>query len=309
MATAVVLAAGRGTRLLPLTGEVPKPALPLLDVPLIVYALAPLMEIGMRVVVNVSHLGRELRSVLAGWADGGYEVLDEGPEPWGTAGTVAAVGARIDDDVLLVRNSDLLSDVAAMELLAAHERSGALATLAVAEVTSGADLVEVDGRIAFIDRRHDPGRAGLLYIGMCALSRAALDLVPDARPAGLAETVFRTLVERNALAVHKHHGYAADVGTPGRYLGACVDIIDGRIGVPVVLPGTIVDTEGGRAYIGPRAIVGTDSLGPGAVICAGATVGAGACVQRALVWPGDEVPGGTSVENAIWYRGASIPAT
>ena len=123
----VLLAAGRGRRLRPLTDIVPKPALPLLDVPLGLTSLRALMGACDSVVVNVSHLGEQVVEALSCRSTEGVEVFDEGPEPYGTAGTLAALRSRLPGTVL-VANGDLLSDLDPHDLLERHAIAGASST-------------------------------------------------------------------------------------------------------------------------------------------------------------------------------------
>jgi NDP-sugar pyrophosphorylase family protein len=303
----VLLAAGRGRRLRPLTDLVPKPALPVLDVPLGLTSLRALLRASGSVVVNVSHLGEQVAEALSCRTTEGVEVFDEGPEPYGTGGTLAALRPRLPGTVL-VANGDLLSDLDPHDLLERHAATGALITLAVHEVSSGADLGIADGwATGFIDRRLT-SIGGARYLGMAAFDADALDALPDRRPVGLAEAMFRPMIETGNVAVHVHDGYALDVGTIGRYLQANDDVLNGRLGANVPPPpGEILSlAAGGRAYLGPGAHAGPSALGSGAVVLRGASVPAGATVRAAVVWPNERVPPDARVERAVWVDGRAV---
>lgn len=301
----VLLAAGRGRRLRPLTNVVPKPALPLLDVPLGLTSLRALLGASDSVVVNVSHLGEQVAEALSCRTTQGVEVFDEGPEPYGTAGTLAALRPRLPGTVL-VANGDLLSDLDPEALLERHAGAGVLITLAVHEVSSRADLAIDDGwATGFIDRRVSSA-PGARYLGMAVFDPAALDALPDRRPLGLAEAVLRPMIESGNVAIHVHDGYALDVGTIDRYLQANDDVLNGRIGA-LAPPGEIVAlATGGRAYLGPDAHASAEALGPGAVVLRGASVPAGASVHAAVVWPNEQVPPDARVEHAVWADGRAV---
>lgn len=300
--TGVLLAAGRGERLRPLTDIVPKPALPLLDVPLGAWGLESLLQATDEVIVNVSHLSDRVVGALAGFGD--FEVLDEGPEPWGSAGTLAAIADRAGDTVL-VCNSDVLTDARSAELLATHRARGAPATISVRSVESGADLT-TDGERAtgFIHRKEEPAAAGARYLGAAAFDRRALTLLTPRRPAGLAEFLLRPLIQRGELAVHFSEGYALDVGTLERYHRASHDLLEGRGPLsPRPIPGEFIELSGGRAYLGPDVSAEEESLGIGAVVLAGAALHQGSYVTNAIVWPDEEVPADVRVENGVWASG------
>jgi mannose-1-phosphate guanylyltransferase len=305
--SSLLLAAGRGTRLRPLTDRIAKPALPLLDLPLGAFGLTALLRDCPPVAVNVSHLPntvtRALRDLLG---QGGFELLVE-PDPLGSGGTVGDLRGRVDTR-LVTYNADLLADLSIAALIEAHERGGALVTAAVAPVERGADL-ELQGArvISFVDRRAHPDRAGARFLGAAVIERGALELIPDKRPVDLAEGLLRRVAERAELAVFVHDSYALDVGTPRAYLQASIDLLSGKgPRPPAPLPGEIVDVDGGRAYVGPGANLPRGALGPGAVVLRGASVGKDARVERALVWPHEHVPGGELVADAIWALGTSI---
>lgn len=300
--TGILLAAGRGERLRPLTDLLPKPALPLLDVPLGAWGLCNLAEATDEVVVNVSHLADHVVGALASF--GAFDVLDEGPVPWGSAATLAAVAGRSGETVVVV-NSDVVSGVSATALLAAHRRSGRMATVAVKKVASGADFTTEGSRAtAFIDRRARPAGSGVAYLGLAAFESSALELLPRRRPAGLAEFLLRPLVEKGELQVHPVDGYALDVGTTGRFLTASADLLEGRAPPPPApVPGELVELAGGRAYLGPEATADEESLGPGAVVLAGAVLHQGSYVSDAVVWPDSEVPSDARIERGVWAKG------
>lgn len=304
--SAVLLAAGLGTRMRPLTGAVPKAALPVLDVPLGAFALARLDAAGLSVVVNATPATAVAAQRIArAVPDAAPEILLEDPEPYGTAGTLAALAHRLAPRVVTF-NADMLCDVDVAALLDAHERSGAAATLAVRRVTSGADLtIEGGSASSFVDRRR-ADEPGARFLGIAAFERDALEL-PTHRPAGLAEVVLRPLVERGDTAVFEHDGYALDVGTPARFLRASLDVLDGRApAAPDGPPGDVVPADGGRAYVGPGAAVERASLGAGAVVLAGAIVEPGARVHRAVVWPGERVAAGCTVTGAVAALGVVL---
>ncbi|MDP9069518.1 MAG: NDP-sugar synthase [Actinomycetota bacterium] len=297
---AVLFAAGRGKRLRPLTDRLPKPALPVLDLPLCAWSLAALVGDGPGVVVNASHLGDRLASALSGLPFENWELLQEGPEAYGTAGTLRALRERVTEHVI-TWNGDIVTDLDPAELLDTHSRVGAAATIAITRVAEGADVVGDSRVTGFIDRRCLPSEPGGRFIGAGVFERRALELLPDHRPAGLGETLLRDLAEPGDLGVHDFTGYWLDVGTPERYLELSLDVLYGRApALPIPPPGRIVEINGGRAYVGPDSVVAEGTLRAGAVVCAGAAVMEGATVENAVVWPGARVPAGTRVNGTIW---------
>ena len=221
----------------------------------------------------------------------------------GTAGTLRALKESLDETFVTV-NGDELTDVDPGAVRAAHERSGAAATLAVVPVTSGADVVvESDRATSFIDRRARSA-PGMTFIGVAAYSRSVLSLIPEGRH-GIAEVVLRPLIERGEVAIFVHDGYALDVGTHARYLDASLDLLAGAGPEPPgPFPGSIIEVDGGRAYLATDALAAESSLGPGAVVLAGGHVEGR--VEESIVWPGATVAAGETLKRSIRFSNQTI---
>lgn len=300
------MSAGRGTRLAPLTDEVPKAIFPILDVPLGGFGLRQLLSVCASVFVNVHAPAHSaVESALAPIASLGpapVTFVEEFPKPFGAAGTLVALGERISDFVV-TWNADTVTDLAAQDLLDAHGASGAPATIAVLPVDRGAD-VSFEGACAtaYINRHDRADASGGRFIGVAVLERALLETLSGGTPLGLAEAVLEPLVRSGELAIYPHTGYAIDVGTFPRYLQASIDLLEGRgPKPPLAWPGDVVALGAEVAYVGPGVSASRDSLGAGAVLLGGSQVRDGAFVERAVVWPGAIVPAGTRVNNSVWW--------
>jgi mannose-1-phosphate guanylyltransferase len=303
----LLFAAGRGKRLRPLSDVVPKPAIPLLDVPLGAWGLGDLGRGAPPVLVNVSHFPEQVIEALRPFAPGG--LLDSMFEPraLGTAGTLRAVARRLRGP-LVTRNADLLADDYVAELLEAHGAAGAEATVLLEPVARGADFsMRGETITGFIDRQIERDAVGARFAGMAVFEADVVRHIPAGQPHGLGETVLRTLAENGGLAACITHGYVRDVGTPSDYLAASLDLVAGRAPPPPDgWPGTIVDVPGGRAYVGPEAKVRDEDLGPGAVILRAARVAPASRVTRSIVWPKETVPPGKVLDKVVWARGEPV---
>jgi NDP-sugar pyrophosphorylase family protein len=305
---AILLAAGRGERLRPLTDLVPKPGLLLPGGPLGAWRLEALLGSFTNVAVNVSHLGEMLIRQLK--LDGRARIIDEGSTPFGTAGTLAHVKAEVAETVL-VANADLLTDLSIARLRGHHETAGGRATVAVVPVESGADFVVEDGLVTrFVDRRMESARRGHRFLGMSVIDRGAITELPNEKPLGLGESVLKPLAEDGDLAALEHDGYALDVGTIARYLQAASDVLTGAAPPappgPAAQGGDAIEVHGGRAYIGRGASFDDGVLGPGAIVLAGAQIGSGSWIEGSIVWPGEAVPSGSVLKKAVWFGGRAL---
>src|SRR5438105_5249953 len=138
----MVLCAGFGTRLRPLTDKLPKPLVPLLGVPLLRYNFALLMNAGVRsVVINTHHLGHEMEKgavQLAGEMGLELSVSREEKHILGTGGGVRRAHAMIGNETFFLLNGDMLFDVDLAAALEAHRKSQAVATMVLAPYPKGA---------------------------------------------------------------------------------------------------------------------------------------------------------------------------
>lgn len=329
----MVLCAGLGTRLRPLTARVPKPAVPVCGVPLVRWSLALLAGAGVRrAVVNVHHLPDELAAAAGVAARALALPLHVSREPViaGTGGALReAREALRGADAIVVVNGDILFDLDLAAALAAHRASGALATMVLLPMPAGARYaaVEVDagGAVRRIAGTFGPGGDGLSpwhFSGVHVLSPALLDRIP-ASPfeADVNRHVYPPLMASGAIRGQVASGYWNDLGTPARYLAANLDVLSGAVplarfrgadplaGTSLLAPGVAAAPGAvirpGARLVGPvRVGAGAEiepgaEVGPLAVIGAGARVQRGARVARAVVWDGTGIGPGERVEDAV----------
>jgi len=261
---AIVLVGGEGTRLRPLTSDVPKPAVTLVDRPFLAYAIEWLAAHGVtEVVLACGFLPDVLRAALADEEErAGVEITYVAePEPLGTAGAIRfaaeALGDRLEDRFFAL-NGDVLADLDLSALLRAHEERDAQATIGLHPVadSSAYGLVSCDSDGWVLEFLEKSGEAvpGEINAGAYVLDRSVLDLVPAGRAVSIEREVFPRLVGEGLCGLLLD-GYWMDIGTPERYLQASWDILEGRVETRVrpTAPGLLV---GGDASIDEEAKVG-----------------------------------------------------
>src|SRR5215208_328400 len=179
---AVILVGGEGTRLRPLTSTVPKPVVPLVDRPFIVYMLEWLRRHGVDdVIMSCGFLATSVRNVLGDGSQLGLRLrFVEEPEPRGTAGALKYAESLLDDCFLML-NGDVLTDIDLTAQIAQHKRTGARATLALVPVDdpSAYGLVRTasDGSVeAFVEKPSpDQVDTNRISAGAYVLERSVLD--------------------------------------------------------------------------------------------------------------------------------------
>jgi mannose-1-phosphate guanylyltransferase len=324
---AIVLVGGEGTRLRPLTSEVPKPALTLVDRPFLAYMIEWLAAHGVtEAVLACGFLPDVLQEALGEGEHAGVRltyVVE--PERRGTAGAIRFAADALGDDLderFLALNGDVLTDLDLTALIEAHRERQARATIALYPVEDSAayGLVSVDGEGWVTEFVEKTGEAvpGEVNAGAYFLERSVLDLIPPDREVSIEREVFPLLVG-DGLAALRLDGYWMDIGTPERYLQASWDILEGRVATrvrpsaPGLLIGAGVEIADG-ATVGPRAVVS-----PGCRIAAGAevrdsvlldgcVVGEGAKVAGSVLAPGVAVAAGAELADAVIGRGERVPA-
>jgi mannose-1-phosphate guanylyltransferase len=303
---AVVLCAGEGRRLRPLTARVPKPLLPLLNVPLLQHALQRLARAGVeRVALNAWHLAPQVRAA-AGAAPAPLQLhVREEPGLLGTGGALWNLRDWIRPEPLLVLAGDILADFDLAGLLARHRAAEAEATMAL---TAAADplrygAVEVDGAGLLTDivgalRR--PGVRALVNASAHVLAPAFLARLPAGRSCLVRQGYLPALAAGARCAGQLHAGAWAELGTPHDLLLAQRAALAGRLPVDPQLAGAGGRRDGERSLVHARACVATDAvLDGGTVVGPAACVGAGAWLHGCLVLAGAQVAPGARLADAI----------
>ncbi|HWD09757.1 MAG TPA: NDP-sugar synthase [Actinomycetota bacterium] len=289
-ALAVVLAAGDGTRMAPLTPERPKALLPTLDTPQLAWVLASVARAGAEQVFVNCHSGCDLIVAAAEEASRRLPVnVSFSPEPTarlGTAGALHALASKLTGP-FLVANADIATDFPIERLIEAHRSAQAPATLLAIPAEDGADLiVEESWVIDLIDRREQV-RSGHRYGGVAIFEPEVLELIP-AGVSGLYETVMKGLVRAHrGLAAMEWDGYWVDVGSPRDHLKVNLDVLAGRRDPKVVSEAATEDCERWDvvAYVGQGAMVDDVELRH-TVVGRGAQIAAGSRLERCVVWDG-----------------------
>ena len=286
----MILCAGLGTRLRPLTDELPKPLVPVGDRPAVAHVTEGLRRAlpGAPIVVNAHHRAEELRR----WAEPNGIAISEERELLGTAGGVAAAAAQLGEGDVLVWNGDIASELDAATLLAAHRASPSEATLAVAPRPAGEGNVglDADGRVVRLrSESHGHEVRGGDFLGIHALGAELRARLP---PVGclVGDVYLPALRESATLRAFVTEAAFLDVGTLAAYAEANARWLRAR---------------GLGSWSHPSAEVAPGVDLEGTLVGAGARVVAGAI--RCVVWPGAVVD--RALTDAIVTPRGVVPIT
>ena len=301
------MAAGLGTRLRPLTYEIPKPLVPVANRPIMEHILVRLGSNGLgEVIANLHWFPDTIRDRFGDGSRLGIELTYSYEEELlGTAGGVRNVREYFGSDPFLVMAADALTDIDLGGLAEAHRANDGIATLAVKRVPNvsefGVVVTGADGRVQGFQEKPDPAEA-LSDLANCmiyVLEPEAFDYFPDQPAVDFALDVFPALLEHDVpFYVHVTDGYWNDVGSLPEFLQGNLDVLGGAVAVEPageVMEGD-ADVEAGEAGINGRVLVGEGAEiaadaridGP-TVIGPGTRVGAGAMVKGSVLLPGAEV--------------------
>ena len=330
---ALVLAGGEGTRLRPLTLDVPKPVMPLAGRPFLTFMLGWLGRHGVDdVILSCGFLSEDVERVLGDEWEGMRLRYVHEDEALGTGGPLRlALDEGLLADRLFMLNGDVLTDFDLTAQLAQHERTGAQGTLALAAVedTSSYGVVPTaaDGRVeAFLEKQEGPAPTNRINAGCYVLERQVAERIEPGRAVSMEREVFPELAAEGVLYGYLASGYWIDIGTPERYLESTYDLLAGRVESdlpPRDETGSLV-YEGGLvsgAHIGPQSVVGrhcrigVNSVVERAVLHDRVTVGAECRLVECVVGAAATVEDGARVEpgavigaNAVVEAGRIVPA-
>jgi mannose-1-phosphate guanylyltransferase len=287
MIPALVLTAGLATRLRPLSLVRAKAALPVAGQPLAHRILRWLAAAGVRdAVLNLHHLPHTLTGLIGDGSSLGMRVRYSWEMPvLGSAGGPRRALPILGAPSVLIVNGDTLTNVSVSALVAAHERSDALATLAVVPNTDGDKyggvLVDDDGTVRGFTKRGS-GEPSYHFVGVQVASAAAFAAVPDGAPAEVFREAYPALMAQRPGAVRAYVTGAEffDIGTPSDYLQTSL-LLAAR------------ERREGQ-LIGARARIEATARIESSVLWDDVEVGAGALVRECVVTDGATVPADTS---------------
>ena len=335
--TAVVLAGGEGTRLRPLTNDLPKPVLPVANRPFFEYMLDHLRAAGVTRVIMA--LGYRAEPLIESFGDGSayglmidYVVEDK---PLGTSGAVRALLPELKE-TFLVLNGDCVTEIDIAAMVEQHVERREYATLAVHSVDdpSRYGVVVIDG-IGYVNRfiEKPPGPrfpAHTVNSGVYALEPEMFNFIGDGFSMFEKDLFPVALMAGVEIGTFPWDGYFMDMGTPESFLQLNRDVVTGAaptrrpLAEPATAPtihesarvdglvnwGNGVSVGANSRVIGPivlgdGVIIGDSTLVEDSVVLAGARVGAGATVRGAIIAQNTVVPDGATIEPGSVFDGVN----
>lgn len=305
--TAVILAAGLGTRLRPLSDRVPKPLFPILNRPLLGIILEQLREAGFtRIAINTHHRAREVHAYLEQHVPTGVDLhISHEPKILGTGGGLKQMADFLGDRPFLVINSDIFTDLELNAIYRAHR--DALATLVLHDcprfnlVWRGAA-----GDIVGFGKSRPAAALGppLAFTGVQVVAPRLLALIPPARFVNIIDTYREAIATGEQIAAHPVHGHFwQDIGTPESYREMHRLLLAGEIPGGARFFPSLTDP-----WLGDGVILGNGVRCAGGVsIGPGAQIGAEVQLKNTVIWARAKIDPALSLTDClvgqeVWVR-------
>lgn len=307
------MAGGFGTRLRPLTANVPKPMVPLGNKPLLEHTVELLRTHGFEELVVLLYFLPE--TITRYFGDGsrfGVRIRYVSPgADLGTAGAVRFAAASLGEPILVI-SGDLVTDFDLRAAVTFHRQSGAEATMVLTRVENplayGIVIADEHGRISRFLEKPTWGEvfSDTINTGIYLLEPSVLEAVPAGREYDFGKDLFPALLrEGRRLAGHVAAGYWRDIGDLVEYRLAHLDLLQDRVRLAV--PGRRVEGLERPVWLDEGARVDfTAHLAGGAIVGRGARVEPNARVSYSVIGPGCTVGEGAVLDGCVLWEGAEV---
>lgn len=296
---ALILAGGKGTRLRPLTVYTPKPVVPVVNRPFLLYQIDILRAAGVtNITLSLSYQPDKIEHILGDGSDFGVNLryITE-PSPMGTGGAYKFAAGTLDETTI-VFNGDILTNLDIARLIEFHRAKQATATLAAVPVDDisryGVIDIDSDARITrFIEKPQGDELSALslntVNAGIYILEPEILDLIPSAVTRSFEYEVFPEILanELPFFGYNMGAAYWQDIGTPENYLNAHHDFLADKI-TGFELEKTAVYDAATRSEIDKRSVIGD-----------GCTIKSGVRIKNSVIGPGVYLDERCVVEDSV----------
>ncbi|MDD4170708.1 MAG: NDP-sugar synthase [Syntrophomonas sp.] len=311
---AMIMAAGVGSRLMPMTIDIPKPMIPMANRPLMANTVQLLQRHGFDSIIANLHYHAEYISRYFG--DGGdFGVsLDYSREEelLGTAGGVKRCDWFLDDTFVIV-SGDALTDIDLSRLVQVHKQKGALATIALKEVADvenfGVVITAADGRIKNFQEKPcaEEALSKLANTGIYVFEPEIFKYIPAGQFYDFGKQLFPYLVSIDC----PFYGvvvddYWCDVGNIDTYRQAHADVLTGKVRVDMSGDNISLD-NGSRVLLGPGVKVGKNvNLSGNVVIGSGCRIGDNVSISDAVLWNDIVIGNDVRIREAVVGNGCQL---
>lgn len=314
----IILAGGYATRLRPLTLTRPKALLPILDRPIIDWAIEGVIKGGAkRITLSLHHMSDQiLKHVISRWGE--IVTIDHYIErmPLGDAGPLREIDENLGIDYpVVVIYGDIFSSIDIGKLYSYHKSRGGIATLAITKVKDvrryGVVNIDDNNRVLGFIEKPPSGGEGYINAGIYVFEREAIEKIRKGRKQGIGRDLMPRLLEVGDVYAYIHYGVWNDIGVPNDYVNANLDALNmiSREGVHIS-PGSSID---GNVELIPPIYIGEDvqiegdtTVGKGSIIMRGSMIRRGSLIVGSLIMSRVIVDQSTTIVDSIVGEGSYI---
>jgi NDP-sugar pyrophosphorylase family protein len=328
----MILAAGLGSRLRPLTSSLPKPLVPILNQPLLWHLIRQVKAAGIdEIALNLHYRGEQIRHWLGRGRRLGVDVTySDESELLGSAGGVRRLREFFGHEQALIIHGDILFDVDLAAVIQYHFDRSAQATLVLhpahQRYNYGMIRVNAQGEIGQFVNQLAPWVTGPLadtvFTGVQIITPEVLDTIPAASTGFLTTDIYPALLTRpSRLYGYLMHGYWSDIGTPRRYWETNMDVINGHVWAtdgapgeralrqvskqrPEIVAGVVHSSV---ALPSPFDVPAGAVIGPQVVVGAGCELAEDVHLVRSVLWPRVRVGRRVTIKDSIIMNDVAIP--
>ena len=308
MTVGILLVGGRGTRLAPITSEIPKPMLPIAGKPVTEHQILAAQRAGITTLVLATSYLSEV--FIPYFGDGSKWGIDlryaVEKEPLGTGGAIANAAAHLDegapDQAVVVFNGDVLSQHNLAAQIEFHKKAEADVTLHLIQVEDarafGCVPTTADGRVeAFLEKMENPV-TNWINAGCYVFNREVVDSIPRDTVVSVERETFPQLInDKRRVFAYKEAAYWLDIGNPRALFQGSRDLVEADF---LISPTADVDSSAvltGGTSIGAGAQIGAGAILDNCIVSAGAIVKPGARLTRTFLTPACVVEEGATYED------------
>ena len=319
---ALIMAAGYGTRLEPLTLAVPKPMVPIVNLPTMLHNIELLKRYGFRdIVANIHYHPEQIENFFGDGSDFGVNLSYSFEEKLlGTAGGVRrmAVDVAEIDETFLVLSSDALTDINLKRIVRFHKKKKALMTIALAKVVDvsqfGVVIQDEEGKITGFQEKPkvEDAKSNLVNAGIYVIEPEVLKMMPEGFYDFGKELFPKLVSEGAALYGYPMVEYWSDVGGLGKYFQSSYDAMKGM--VQIRIPGKRVSRSTwigarekidksarfeGSVIIGDRCVIGKNVYIKDSVIGDKCVIEDGAIITGSILWSDVVIEAGAQINQSV----------
>jgi NDP-sugar pyrophosphorylase family protein len=299
---AMILSAGYGTRLWPLTEDRTKPAIPILGKPLVGYVAEYLAQAGCHdIIVNLHHRPLSVRNALGDGGKFGVKLhYVEEPEILGTSGALDNARELLEDDTFIVINGKIITDIDLKQALETHRQTEAIATLVLLENVRRERFTiceTKDGFLRRFGRMPEPAKspdesAPLMFTGIQILEPRIFDYIPRKIFSHSTTEVYpQAIACGERIAGHIATGKWYELSTIQRYLDISLQLLTER---------------DENVFVGKGTVIEKDAVVRDAITWDNVVIESGAKVSRAVIGDDVTIPSGETITNAVVVKGSLV---